>query len=242
MPGRRSPFHPTAGSRLGLRLLALAAPAVLAAGAVSACSGTSTGDRSQPAAKGTASAGAGTDAASAAPTTAANAGAAATGGTTAKSSGASGSAPAAACALADIKPTVIGQPQRTSGTTRMAIVELTNVSTRPCRLNGWASVALLNAAGDVVVVPSTNVQEPGAPVPVDLPPGASASAGIKWTICDKASADCPTGNTLMVGLPNGSGAKNAELTDFPAAEQSDLTMKQLQVGSLQPSAQGVVAW
>ncbi|NJC71310.1 DUF4232 domain-containing protein [Planosporangium thailandense] len=237
MPARRFPSRPSpTGTRLGLRLMALTAPAVLIAAGVSACSGSAAGSGSSSAPGATASATTGADVAAGGSGTAAKVGA------PAQSSGTNGSAQTAVCALADVKPTVIAQPQRTAGATRMAIVELTNVSSRSCRLEGWASVALLNAAGGVVVVPSSNVAQPGAPVPVDLPSGSSASAGIKWTVCDKASAECPTGNTLMIGVPKSSGAKDAELTDFPAAERSDITIKQLEIGSLQPSAQGVVAW
>jgi hypothetical protein len=124
----------------------------------------------------------------------------------------------------------------------MAMVELTNVSAHSCRLEGWASVSLVNAAGERVQVPSVSVAQPGAPVPVDLPAGTSASAGIKWTACDKASADCPTGNGLQVGVSKSTSGTDAELSEFPAAEKSDITMKSLQIGTIQPSHQGVVAW
>lgn len=229
MPIRSPASRPTAGTRSGGRLLALVGPVVLVAGAASAC-GTSGGQASAPAPSVTAPASAGADIGgnrSTAPT---------------KSATATGHGQVAPCTAADIKPTVIGQAQRTSGATRMAIVELTNASAHPCRLEGWASVTLVDAAGQLVQVPTVKVAQPGAPVPVDLAPGTSASAGIKWTACDKASADCPTGNGLQVGLPRSTSTRDAELSEFPAAEKSDITMKSLQLGSIQPSHQGVVAW
>jgi hypothetical protein len=231
MPIRHPAFRPTVGTRSGGRLLALVGPVVLVAGAASAC-GTFGGQASgpAPAPSVTASASSGADIGgnrSTAPT---------------KSAAATGSGQVAPCGAADIKPTVIGQAQRTSGATRMAIVQLTNASAHPCRLEGWASVTLVDAAGQLVQVPTVKVAQPGAPVPVDLPPGTSASAGIKWTACDKASADCPTGNGLQVGLPKSTSTRDAELSEFPAAEKSDITMKSLQLGSIQPSHQGVVAW
>jgi hypothetical protein len=236
---RRSASQPTAtGTRIGLRLVALVGPAVLVAAAAAGCSGTSAGQKSATAPSVTASA--------TAPGVAASISAGATGGSRSaaptKGAAAAGSGQVAQCAAADIKPAVIGQEQRTSGGTRMAMVELTNVSGRPCRLQGWATVFLVDAAGQRVQVPTVEVAQPGESVPVDLPAGTSASAGIKWTVCDKASADCPTGNGLQVGLPKSTSGKDADLSEFPAAEKSDITMKSLQIGTIQPSHEGVVAW
>ncbi|MCW2503963.1 MAG: serine/threonine protein kinaselike protein [Actinomycetia bacterium] len=146
-----------------------------------------------------------------------------------------------ACTAGNVKVTVIGQADRTQGSTRMAMILVENASSRTCHLDGWTSVALVNAAGDEVRVPVRNVSQPGAPTAIDLPPGTSAAAGMKWTVCDKGSATCNVGNGLRVGPPRG-GRVNATLQEFPSAEKSAITMASLQVGSLQPSKQGVVAW
>ncbi|GAA1279618.1 hypothetical protein GCM10009658_21960 [Planotetraspora silvatica] len=147
-----------------------------------------------------------------------------------------------ACMAADLKVTLTEQPQRREGTSRMAFVQLTNASSRTCDVDGWPVITLANAADEAVTVPSKNVAEPGKPVPVDLAPGRGVFAGIKWTICDKAAADCPTGNTIKVGLAKGGPLVVATLEGFPNSEQSGITVKSLQVGTLQPSNQGVVAW
>jgi hypothetical protein len=123
----------------------------------------------------------------------------------------------------------------------MAMILLENVSKSTCRLNGWVSVALVNAAGEEVRVRTTNVSEPGAATPTNLRPGTTAAAGMKWTVCDKGNETCAVGNGLRVGPPHGART-DAELQEFPSPEKSGITMASLKVGSIQPSRQGVVAW
>jgi hypothetical protein len=147
----------------------------------------------------------------------------------------------APCGKAAVKATVALQPQRIHGDTLMAMLQLTNTSDASCTLTGWATVLLTNAADDAEDVPVRKVEQPGPSTTVKLGPGTTASAGIKWTRCDKADGDCPTGNFLRVLLPGGAEVET-ELEGFPAPEQNNLTMSELQIGTLQPSHQGVVAW
>ncbi|WP_223853612.1 DUF4232 domain-containing protein [Microbispora bryophytorum] len=156
--------------------------------------------------------------------------------------GGGASAAVPACTAADVKATLTEQPQRREGDSRMALVQLTNASSRTCNVGGWPVITLVNAADEAVTVPTKDVAEPGESVPADLAPGTGAFAGIKWTICDKADADCPTGNTIKVALGKGGPLVVATLEGFPNPEQSAITLKSLQVGTIQPSNQGVVAW
>jgi len=148
----------------------------------------------------------------------------------------------AACRTGDVNVVVTFQPDRTSGTTHMAMVTLTNKTKTACAVDGWASISLVDAADEVVPVKTTRVDQPGAPVRTTLKPGTSAFAGIKWTACDKADASCGVGNTLRFNLQASTDGDVAELEGFPNPAASDITMKKLQLGSLQPSHQGVVAW
>ncbi|MEO3874322.1 DUF4232 domain-containing protein [Nonomuraea sp. B12E4] len=107
---------------------------------------------------------------------------------------------------------------------------------------GWPMIALTDTAGEAVTVPTENVAQPGESVPAELAPGSGAFAGIKWTTCDKAATDCPAGNTVKVGLAKGGPLVAATLEGFPDPEQSGITFKSLQIGTIQPSRQGVVAW
>jgi hypothetical protein len=147
-----------------------------------------------------------------------------------------------ACTLADIKATLTEQPQRREGDTRMALVHLLNASNRTCTVGGWPEITLANAADEAVTAPTMYIAMPGESVPADLAPGGGAFAGIKWTICDKAAADCPTGNTVKVGLAKGGPFVAATLEGFPNPAQSGITFGSLKVGTIQPSNQGVVAW
>ncbi|TDD56961.1 DUF4232 domain-containing protein [Nonomuraea terrae] len=154
-------------------------------------------------------------------------------------------APAAAvpaCAADDVEVTLTEQPQRREGDTRMALLHVTNTSDGTCGVAGRPVVTLVNAADEAVDVPTENVAQPGESVPADLTAGGGAFAGIKWTVCDKSDSDCPTGNGFKVGLAKGGPQVAATLEGFPAPEQSGITVKSLQVGTFQPSNQGVVAW
>ena len=154
----------------------------------------------------------------------------------------SGTTTVAACRTRDVSAVITAQPERTDGTTRMAMVTLTNTTKHACAVDGWVSISLVNAADEVVPVKTTRVDQPGAPVRTTLRPGTTAFAGLKWTACDKGDASCGAGNTLRFNLEASTDGDVAELEGFPNPAASDITMTKLQLGSLQPSRQGVVAW
>ncbi|MFI1990071.1 DUF4232 domain-containing protein [Actinoplanes sp. NPDC020271] len=215
------------------RTLMVAVPALLVLGVTAGCSGAA-----QPAAAPT----------TAAPTSAAAATAPTTGSAPAKAGPAatkattkSGSTSAAACRSADLKTTVTLQPDGT-GSTLKGLVTLTNGGKSACTLDGWVAISLVDAADEVVKVPTKKVNEPGPAEAFTVKPGTSAFAGIKWTSCDKADANCGVGNTLRYNLEASTDGPVATLEGFPNAESSGITMKSLQIGTLQPSNQGVVAW
>ena len=178
------------------------------------------------------------------PTTAPAASASTTTGPTsaASTTTASSRAPASPCSNDDVTVDVTFQPQMVKGDNRSALVALTNKSSSTCQVEGRASISLVNAADEVVDVPTKEVDQPGAATAISLRPGRTAFEGIKWTTCDKGSDTCGAGNTLRFNLQASTDGPVAKLIGFPAAEKSDITMASLQVGTLQPSNQGVVAW
>jgi hypothetical protein len=147
-----------------------------------------------------------------------------------------------ACRPADVSAIVTAQAHRTEGDTRMAIITLTNTSRRTCRVEGRPVLTLVNPANETVPLTITEVDEPGTAKPVDLEPGVSAFAGMKWVVCDKGDAECPVGNSIGIGLPGGTASPFAELEEFPAPEKVDITMASVQLGPLMSSHQAVVAW
>jgi hypothetical protein len=155
---------------------------------------------------------------------------------------AGGSSAVARCTGKGVKVDLILQPDLTSASSATALMQVTNTGAAPCTVAGWAAVSLWNAADQQVKVPAREVAQPGAPTTVALKPGTTASAGIKWTPCDKGSDTCPTGNTLKVRLSGDSTDVVANLSEFPGAEKNTITMSALQTGTLQPSQEGVVAW
>jgi hypothetical protein len=109
-------------------------------------------------------------------------------------------------------------------------------------VDGRAAISLTNAADEVVAVPVKNVAQPGAAARITLKPGRAAFEGIKWTACDKADPSCGVGNGFRFNLEATTDGPLVKLIAFPPAEASNVTMKSLSIGTLQPSTQGVVAW
>ncbi|WP_045745323.1 DUF4232 domain-containing protein [Actinoplanes rectilineatus] len=144
------------------------------------------------------------------------------------------------CATDDLAVTIAAQGDSATAPTAMVVV--TNNGEKDCTVHGWLTFTLVNAANEAVEVPTEKVEEPGPAVDVKIIAGGSAFAGIKWTTCDKGDSSCGAGNTIRWDLGTSADGPAAELEGFPAAEKSNITMKSLKVGTLQPSRQGVVAW
>ena len=218
---------------LSSRILLAAGPVLLAAAAATGCSATATPQAEAPASASTSAS------PSAAPSSTGQAAGTTTGKTTGSSTSKSGKT--AACKAGDLETTVTAQDPLTTGATVRAMITVTNTSSRTCRITGWTSVTLVNAAGEAAPVTIRKVEEPGPAEKIDLKPNTSALAGLKWTQCDKGDDTCAVGNTLEVGLPGATGTA-ATLEAFPAPEKSGIAMKSALLGPLQSSRQGVVAW
>ena len=146
------------------------------------------------------------------------------------------------CLNNDVAVNVSFQPQAIAGNHRSGLVTVTNSSGHTCKVRGHFAIAPINPANETIDVPQELVNQPGRPVTVNLKPGTSAFAGIKWTVCDKADSDCRVGNSMRYNLQSSGKGKVAELEGFGKAEANAITMSSMQIGTLQPSRQGVVAW
>ncbi|HEV7962882.1 MAG TPA: DUF4232 domain-containing protein [Actinoplanes sp.] len=213
----------------GSRVLLAAGPALLIAATATGCT---------PAADSRASS---SPAASASPTPSASASSAAGGGKAAGST-AKPAKKTASCGSGDVTVAVTAQNPLSTGSTVRAMITVTNTSSHTCRVNGWTTVTLLNAAGEAAPLKISKVEQPGPAEPIDLKPGTSALAGLKWTQCDKGDETCPVGNSVEVAVPGAKSASPTTLEAFPAPEKSNIAMAAAQLGPLQGSRQGVVAW
>jgi hypothetical protein len=146
------------------------------------------------------------------------------------------------CLNNDVKVGVTLQPQATTGNHRSGLVTVTNSSGHTCKVRGHFAIAPINPANETTDVPLEMVDQPGKAVTINLRPGTTAFAGIKWTVCDKGDSNCRVGNSMRYNLQSSGNGKVAELEGFPPAEANAITMSSMQIGTLQPSSQGVVAW
>ncbi|WP_051799119.1 DUF4232 domain-containing protein [Catenuloplanes japonicus] len=126
----------------------------------------------------------------------------------------------------------------------IALLAITNTSTTACRISGWPKLTLLAADNSALTVPVREVPQPGPATPSDLDPGESAFAGVKWTNCDKAAAGCAVVTTLTVAPEGGGSPVVAKITGVEGGSQTvpELPLSALEVGTIQPSSQGVIAW
>ncbi|WP_430781869.1 DUF4232 domain-containing protein [Actinoplanes sp. G11-F43] len=145
------------------------------------------------------------------------------------------------CKTTDLEANITLQPDG-KGDTRMGLVTLTNKSDLECTVGGRAAISLKNPADEVVEVPTEEVEQPGEAARTALKVGSSVFQGIKWTVCDKGDSSCGTGNTLVFSLEASTDGEPAELSNFPDPAKNAITMRSLQVGTIQLSRQGVVAW
>ena len=146
------------------------------------------------------------------------------------------------CLNNDVAVNVTFQPQATAGKHRSGLVTVTNSSDHTCKVRGHFAIAPINPAGETLDLPQELVNQPGKAVTINLKPRGSAFAGIKWTACDKADSDCRVGNSMRYNLQSSGKGRVAELDGFGKAEANAITMSSMQIGTLQPSRQGVVAW
>lgn len=153
-------------------------------------------------------------------------------------SSAGATVPVDACTGEDIKA------EATVQEAGVALLAITNASTSACQITGWPKLGLLSADGRAITVPVQEVAQPGPATPSDLDPGETAFAGVKWTICDKATANCAVATTLTVAPEGGGAPVAATVIGLEGGGQAvtELPVGGLIVGTIQPLSQGVVAW
>ncbi|MBB5154558.1 DUF4232 domain-containing protein [Saccharopolyspora phatthalungensis] len=149
----------------------------------------------------------------------------------------------AKCSAADFAVDLNVQPGRPG----ILLMAVTNRSTWVCSLNGWADVVPQDMAGTSRPdVPSEQVEVPGAPTEISLASGETAFAGVRLELGDKADDHTVVTTGFRAHLPGAEGTVNADIIGTGGsaygAGYPEFPIKSMQVGSLQPSAQGVTAF
>jgi Protein of unknown function (DUF4232) len=120
------------------------------------------------------------------------------------------------------------------------ILVVTNKGTTPLTVDGWPTLSFLNAANGSLAVPVQKVSQPGVATKTTVQPGQSAFAGVKLISGDKGDTTTSVATTTNLTVP---GAPTTVVRligdDGHAAAYPELDLKSVQVGTFQPSMQGV---
>jgi hypothetical protein len=126
----------------------------------------------------------------------------------------------------------------------LGLLAITNGGKTKATIDGWPTVTFLNAANETLTVPVNKVNIPGAATAITLAPGESAFAGVKWTDGDKASTSTFVATTIKVTPPGSTTPLVANVIGTDGKKQSyyEFDITSVQVGTLQPSTQGVLVF
>lgn len=146
------------------------------------------------------------------------------------------------CSADDFTFTMQAQPSDASASTRF-LVQMENTSDKSCELGGWVNLTPTNMAGEAFDVPTENVNLPGPDADLTLEPGKSAFAGVKIETAEKSDSDAKVASGFTATPSDMNGEVNAEVKDLNGGSSPvEITVKSMQIGTLQPSPQGVVAF
>ncbi|MEU5852133.1 DUF4232 domain-containing protein [Saccharopolyspora shandongensis] len=147
--------------------------------------------------------------------------------------------PDSSCSAKDFKVELNVQPDRPG----ILLLAVTNNSKRTCHLNGYPTVVPTDMSGQAHNdLKAKQVEIPGKPVAVDLTPGTTGFAGLQIIQGDKADSNAITATGFNVSVPGVSGAINADIVGTTDGGVAEYTIKSMNVGSLQPSSQGVTVF
>lgn len=126
----------------------------------------------------------------------------------------------------------------------LGLLALTNTGTQTVTIKGWPTLTFLNQANEPVGVSVQNVSVPGAGPSIPIGPGQTAFAGVKWVVGDKADPKTAVATSLSLTPPGGSKAINVNVigTNGQSGGYIEFDFTSAQVGTLQPSSQGVLVF
>ena len=139
------------------------------------------------------------------------------------------------CKTEDFKLDLNAQPQRPGE----YLLALTNNSGKPCDVGGWVNFTGYGfEAGQQFQIPTEKVEVPGPVEDFQLQPGRTAFAGVKFNV-DQNAARHATGFRATADKLSGSTDVNLVGTNGKPADDLNLPIESIQIGTLQATSQGV---
>jgi hypothetical protein len=126
----------------------------------------------------------------------------------------------------------------------LSLLALTNTGQRPVTVRGWPRLAFRNAANETVAVPMRQVDVPGAGPSITIGPGETAFAGLRWVVGDKANPTTFVATSLRLTAPGATTSMNVNIigADGQTGGYTEFDLTSAQIGTLQPSSQGVLVF
>lgn len=167
-----------------------------------------------------------------------NLGADTAGSDTDPSSGTHDDISASNCSAEDFEITMQAQPDG-----GVFLLGMKNTSDKACQLGGWVNLTPTNMAGQPMATPTENVNMPGPDQNLTLDPGKTAFSGVKVELSDQSDPDAEVATGFTATPSDMTGTVNVQVSDTNGGDSPlELPIKNLQVGTLQASPQGVVAF
>ncbi|HEX3651139.1 MAG TPA: DUF4232 domain-containing protein [Pseudonocardiaceae bacterium] len=126
----------------------------------------------------------------------------------------------------------------------LGLLALTNTAKHPVAVRGWPTLTFYDDADESLAVPVRKVDVPGAGPRITIGPGETAFAGVRWTVGDKADPKTFVATSLRLTPPGGSQRVTVNVVgmDGEVAEFPEFDLTDAEIGTLQPSSQGVLVF
>lgn len=119
------------------------------------------------------------------------------------------------------------------------LLAMTNTSGKPCEIGGWVNLKPQNMAGETIEqIPARTVEVPGPPERSTLQPGRTAFAGVHLELGAKNDPGTYVTSGFLAAPSDMAGVGSARVVGNEGPVE--IPLKSLQIGTLQPSPQGVL--
>ncbi|GAB3291862.1 DUF4232 domain-containing protein [Parasphingorhabdus pacifica] len=148
------------------------------------------------------------------------------------------SAMATACTAHDFNVEISLQPPRHD----FGMLRLTNTSGKHCPVEGWTGLTVRSESELPEQVPFKQVPQPTPAKNFDLAPGDTAYSGVRFFPGDQRE-DNAYNVAEVVAIPPGTNeSTSAKLTSSDEGPHPKLVISGIEMGTLQPSEEGITTW